>query len=211
MNEKRRPRTRPTRPRALGFETLEAVTLLSGMGARLPIIPAVIAPEPLIPLATTTPVVFNGTARGFYTSSAGVPDVGTSSNVFASGRLLGLGGSTVNGSLHSTGFIAQGHATGTLTIHAPRGNLTLSLTGPTQPGFSPLPGQFAFKIQGGTGRYAHASGGGTVDVKLSPISSAGMNGVGLITLTFHSNVPTPTGMTGVTSPIPFGQVPGAVG
>src|SRR5207302_7165809 len=44
---------------------------------------------------------------------------------------------------------------------------TLALTGPNQPGFSPLPVQFSYHITGGKGAYAHLSGQGTLSLVLA--------------------------------------------
>ena len=83
---------------------------------------------------------------------------------------------TVTGTLHSLGFIQQGHAGGTLTLSDSQGTLTLQLTGPVLdpcPGrfshhraASPLPNQFAFEITGGTGAFENATGRGTASLQL---------------------------------------------
>jgi hypothetical protein len=71
------------------------------------------------------------------------------------------------GSLAGTGFIAEGHATGTLTLTNARGSVTLALTGPSQDGFSPPgSGAYTFAVRGGTGSYARTVGTGEVDLAL---------------------------------------------
>jgi hypothetical protein len=64
------------------------------------------------------------------------------------------------GTLRSPGFIAKGHAGGTLTLTNAHGSVTISLKGPLQRGFSSLPNKFSFQITSGTGAYAGDTGRG---------------------------------------------------
>jgi hypothetical protein len=178
------------RKRALEFDTLESMTLLSGVTAW---VHGSVAPVSAMVSAATVqakalPVAVNGFSRGV-ASFQNRPDVGTTYSLGTFGPFSGLGRAVVSGTLHTVGFIAQGQATGTLTLYAHRGSLTLTLTGPTQPGFSPLPSSFLFSITGSTGRLAGATGNGTVDVSFRPfLTRAGaLSGTGKIVLTFHAN------------------------
>jgi hypothetical protein len=184
-------RQRHRRNRPLHVESLESVTLLSGLSAHLTHAshpPAIVSAL----RAVSTPVAINGTTRGFYTSDSPIPDTGTAYHLVSVGSLRGVGFAVVSGDLHSVGFIAQGHATGTLNVLAARGSLNLTLTGPSQPGFSPLPTEFSYTISSGTGRFHNASGSGTVDITLKPLTHhSPLSGAGRVTLTFHST-PTPT-------------------
>jgi hypothetical protein len=96
----------------------------------------------------------HGTVTGsLHRSLPTVLDVGRLFAVDGSGRLGGLGTFSVAGSVNGTGFLARGHATGQLTLTNARGSITVSLRGPEQPGFAPLPGRFHFTVTGGTGAY----------------------------------------------------------
>ncbi len=176
-----------SRNQRLEVESLESMTLLSAMTAVVghPLPPAQISAQ-AIPLPII--VGLKGTTHGVYTSSS-FPDVGTSYTVYTAGKLSGYGTGAVYGTLHSLGFLASGQATGTLHVILPWGTLTLTLTGPTQPGFSPLPKQFSFEITKGTGKFHNAVGDpvgkGTVSVALKPgPGGAGLHGHGQVTLTF---------------------------
>src|SRR5262249_26228889 len=135
-------RKRRKRKRALGFETLESMTLLSGVW-----VPGVSGSAPLVAPAATgsstgmgsvqadasKPVAVNGPVRGVASFDRTLPDAGTTYTLGTIGRFSGLGHAVVSGTLHSVGFIAQGQATGALTLYAHQGSLSLQLTGPTQP------------------------------------------------------------------------------
>src|SRR4051812_43295147 len=101
-----------------------------------------------------------GAIHGTLTAQPGIPDTGAHYAVSGSGWLLGLGQVSVTGSLQGTGFIAQGHASGQLTLTNSKGTVTVDLVGPTQQSFAPLPHVFHFTVSGGTGAYQnlHASG-----------------------------------------------------
>ena len=174
------------RNQCLEVESMESLTLLSGMMA------VVSHPLPTAQISAQTiplPIIvgLKGTTNGVYTSSS-FPDTGTSYSVYTAGKLSGYGTGAVYGTMHSLGFIASGHATGTLHVILPGGTLTLTLTGPTQPGFSPLPKQFSFEITKGTGKFHNATGDpvgkGTVNVAIKPGPGAGLQGHGQVTLTF---------------------------
>jgi hypothetical protein len=178
-------RTHGNRP--LLVEFLEGKSLLSAV-ATAAVPPRALPAPQYIPLPII--VSLDGTTRGSFKSSSPVPDVGRTYNVLATGRFAGYGVGVVSGTLHSLGFIASGQATGTLTVSLPGGTVTLSLTGPSQRGFSPLPTEFSFVVTKGTGKFHNKVGdpvgAGTVDVTLNPVAgSASLRQVGAITLVFH--------------------------
>lgn len=113
-------------------------------------------------------VILVGQASGTASTRFAVPDVGKTTGLDGSGTVSPLGSVHVQGELHSTGFIAQGRAGGTLTLGNDRGSLSLNLTGPSQEGFSDLPSSFHYQITGATGAYAGDRGAGTVEVHLNP-------------------------------------------
>jgi hypothetical protein len=175
---------RNRRNRPLEVEPLESMMLLSGLTM-------VNRPAMAAPIVTSMPqpvsVSLSGTTRGIYAFSNFNPDLGTAYSLSTSGKFANYGPAVVFGNLHSLGNVASGQATGTLFVIVPGGTLTLRLTGPTQPGFSPLPTTFSFVVTKGTGKFHNAPmGSGTVDVALKPFGSS-MNkfGTGQVTLTFH--------------------------
>jgi hypothetical protein len=147
------------RPRV---ESLEPVTLLSGLGAPTAIVSALaIASAP-------KELAVHGDFHGTYTIHVQIPDTGASYSFPGKGQVKHFGRMSITGDLQSTGFIFQGHAGGTLTLSSARGTLTLSLTGPPQGGFSDLPNQFTYTVSGGTGRFAHVKDTGTVTLNRIP-------------------------------------------
>jgi hypothetical protein len=109
-----------------------------------------------------------GTGAGAYAVHRLMPDVGSSYELSGAGNVTKLGMVTVDAKLHSVGFIANGHAGGTMTFTNPRGSLTIELTGPSQPGFSALPSHFSYQVLSGTGSFQNVHGTGTIDVRLTP-------------------------------------------
>ena len=148
----------------LGFEELESRTLLSATG----LLPPALAGALLAP-AVTHAATLNGTITGSFSTSPGHPDMGLSYNLTGAGHLGNLGHFSMTGSLHGTGFLATGHATGTITLSNAHGSITLKLTGPEQPGFSPLPQKFNFAVECGTHSYRHMADSGTVTVHFDQV------------------------------------------
>jgi hypothetical protein len=128
-------------------------------------------------------LALSGTVQGGYIAGGVIPDIGKSYQFGVAGRISPLGQVGDSGQIHTTGFIASGTATGTMTINAPRGAIALQLTGPSQPGFAPLPSTMSYTITGGKGAYRNAAGSGTIDIMLS--SNVFSYGFGLMTISFH--------------------------
>ncbi len=166
-NVVRRMMRTPKRNQRLQFEVMESRVVLSTGLAGAPLASTALVIAPPFPLPRHHEVVLNGLLSGSYSAHT-FPDAGTSYALSGQGRVRPLGPTNVTGSLHSLGFILQGHAGGTLTLSDSKGTLTLGLTGPLQSGFSPLPDQFDYEITGGTGAFAHATGRGTASLVLLP-------------------------------------------
>jgi hypothetical protein len=128
-------------------------------------------------------LALSGAVQGGYAISGVIPDVGKTYQFGVAGRISPLGQTGDSGQIHTTGFIASGTATGTMTITAPRGAVKLQLTGPVQPGFAPLPSTMSYTITGGTGAYKKATGTGSIAIVLSP--NVFSYGFGLMTIRFQ--------------------------
>ena len=142
------------RPRV---EPLDDRTLPSAVPGMTPIV------LPLIPAGhhRAHHLTLIGQVSGTWGTQPGVPDAGARQTLTGSGTVQPLGAVEANGTLHLTGFIRRGEATGTLTLTNAQGSVRLKLVGPPQRGFSGPPATFHDKITGGTGAYAHATGRGT--------------------------------------------------
>jgi hypothetical protein len=158
--------TRYFRPRLerLDDRTLPSVALGAGWlpaaGTPLPS-PIMLGAFPLRPPQLYHQLLRFGVVLGTWTTEPTLPDAGRIQDLQGSGVFLWLGRVRISGSLHTPGLILQGHTTGTLVLSNARGSVTLRLTGPPQPGFSPPPSTFQYTITGGTGAYAGIMGQGT--------------------------------------------------
>jgi hypothetical protein len=151
-------------------EGCETRTLLSASALR--------AMSAAVAKASATEVVqLHGTMQGQYVQNTVIPDVGSVFGLNGSGRVNGFGKANVAGSLHSVGFIANGHAEGTLVLTGRRGTITLSLVGAEpQNGPAGLPKEFTFAINAGTGRFRHVGDHGLATLSLqSGGPSSGLN------------------------------------
>ena len=111
------------------------------------------------------------------------PDTGKSYRIATVGSISPLGQTSESAKVQTTGFIASGMATGTMTISSRRGNLTLQLKGPVQPGFAPLPTAMSYTITSGTRTYVGANGSGSIGITLH--QSFLSDKIGLVTLVFR--------------------------
>jgi hypothetical protein len=169
-------RTRRFLPALESLESIVALSTLPGAGA---------AAHPLI-AQHSHPLALRGEISGIWGSSFGdppIPDGGAHQTLSGSGRLRGLGKVELNGSLHTPGFITTGTTTGSFDLTNARGTIHLEVAGAPQPGFTPPPSSLTYTITGGTGRYAHVTGHGTVD--LSEVTGGVMAGAPSFRVDFH--------------------------
>jgi hypothetical protein len=135
----------------------------------------------------------------------GVPDTGTRYDFQGTAKLAKLGDVTIQGSLVSLGFVAQGHAGGTLTFTNAHGSVTVALEGPLQNGFAPLPQTFTYHVVSGTGAYKNLKDHGSLELmlKADPVGPAAdaifLTGHGTFTLTVagHPQARANSGIEGV--------------
>ena len=147
-------RKRKSRPVVESLESIAPPT--SGLGG-------VAAPATIVAATSQGPhLTLSGTIHGTYLPAPTIPDIGGRLVLNGSGTLKNLPAFKVTGLLHTTGFIATGHATATLILTNGKGTIDVSLTGPLQHGFSPPPSSFTYLITGGTGKYVGAHGTGSV-------------------------------------------------
>src|SRR5689334_7164737 len=97
------PSRRPFRP---ACESLESVELLSA---------APLAAAAAVVGSAQTQLALRGSVGGTVTMPLTNPDVGRESDLSGSGSVRPLGLVSLSGTLHATGFIARGHATGVVT------------------------------------------------------------------------------------------------
>jgi hypothetical protein len=178
MTTSRRP---PLELEVLGPRILPSTTL-----------PAVPAPAPAPAILSTAVHILDGTGTGVYSTNRTLPDVGTTYHFNGSANLAGMGAVTVTGSITTVGFMVQGQAHGTLTFANARGSVTVEVLGPSQPGFSALPGHFEFKVISHTGAFSHLWASGTLSLALHPFPTADLLG-GRGTFTLTVGAPHPPG------------------
>ena len=94
------------------------------------------------------------------------------------------------------GFIIKGRAGGTLTLADDRGTITLSLTGPVQKGFAPLPGHFSFTVTSAPGAFEGSTASGVAVVRLRQTNQDETAAQGRFTIAFSKPPPGPIAWTG---------------
>ncbi len=102
----------------------------------------------------------SGQIQGTWHRQPTLPDTGTLQVFSGNGSIQPLGQVQATGSLRAPGFVATGHTTGSFTLTAGPGSVTVQLVGPKQRGFSQPPASFTYTIVSGTGSFAGASGSG---------------------------------------------------
>jgi hypothetical protein len=115
----------------------------------------------------------NGSLHGHDSQGSSNPDAGNAVTFSGAGRVGSLGQVKFSGHFGTPGFIASGHATGSLELSNARGTVTLGLAGPTQPGFSSPPSSFAYTVLNGTGAYSTSHASGTLTLGLVAGHSGG--------------------------------------
>jgi hypothetical protein len=118
--------------------------------------------------AGLTSHALHGAGTGTYTRPL-MPDSGDHYDLHGRITLTGLGEFRVSGWVNGTGFTSTGRATGHLELTNARGKLTLELHSGMLPGFSPVPRELVYSIQGGTGAYAAVKGYGVAGVSFTPL------------------------------------------
>ena len=141
-------------------ESLEGRVVPSAAALRPMPVAALVAPA-----AQGPTLHLGGTILVTDTVHGGIPDIGATHALAGAGRVRSLGQVAAAGSVQTTGFIAVGRSEGSLRLSNAKGSVTLVLQGPRQHGFSSLPTQYHYLIQGGTGAYRKAIGSGTIDLK----------------------------------------------
>jgi hypothetical protein len=156
---------------SLQLEELDARILPSATS--LPVAPP--APPALSAVSGIAFHLLSGQGEGTFFNDAIQSGAGIDYHLSGEGQFAGVGQVSIHGSVHSVGFLAQGHAGGTITLTNVQGSVTLTLIGPAQPGFSPLPVQFSYHASSGTGAYTHLPSQGT----LSLVLATQPNGLGI--------------------------------
>jgi hypothetical protein len=179
------------------LESLESMTLLSGSAAAVGgAIAALVAP----PAPTSGHMIrLTGTAKGRFHAHINNPDTGKDFTFFGSGQVAPLGHVDLTGHIHSPGFIANGHSTGLLVLSNPKGSVTLSLIGPVQSGFTPVPDTFTFKITNASGKFKGDTGTGFMVLELEPAAAPTLTGEhGSFTMIFLTVAPPTAGRPAAT-------------
>ncbi len=159
------------------LEYLESMALLSALSAGLHHAAADIKADATPPSSTTPTIIsLNGTLKGTYQITPGIPDTGTNYTFSGKGTVRPVGSSDVTGHVRQLGFVATGRAEGLAVISTPQGSLTLTLEGPKQKGFAQLPDRFSFKITNSSGNYLKDRGHGTLVLVVDPAKAAADHG-----------------------------------
>ncbi len=146
------------RPRLEALEDRAAPTALGGPGPAGHHGLALAAPSG--PDAATSRLSLAGRITGTFTGPPVLPDASVLQVFAGSGTVAPLGLVQASGSLALPGFIAGGHAQGSITLANSQGTVTFELLGPLQPGYSAPPARLRYTVTGGTGAYAGATGHG---------------------------------------------------
>ncbi len=128
-------------------EALEGRDVPSSMGMSPP------APVAVMASQTQDQHRLAGTGHGDATRGL-VIDAGARFQLQGTAHLSRQGDFMVSGWVQGVGFIRSGHAQGSLTFTNHKGSITVSLTGPPQDGFAPLPDRFVYQVTSATGAYA---------------------------------------------------------
>jgi hypothetical protein len=103
----------------------------------------------------------SGQVSGTWNELLATPDAGPWQQLSGTGTVTPPGSVQASGSIHGPGFIANGLATGEMTFTDSQGSVTIRLEAARrEPGFGGIPVKFYYAIEGGTGAYAKAWGGG---------------------------------------------------
>ena len=140
-------------------ERCESRNLLTAGAAGMHV-PALVSVQPnrvIVPLS--------GSFQGQFVDVDKIPDVGATFTETGSGRVRKIGQFSVNGTIHTIGFIQVGTVQGKFVLKGPGGTITIKLTALEHSrGFSGLPVHYNYKIIGGTGSYTNAVDYGTASL-----------------------------------------------
>ena len=81
-----------------------------------------------------------------------------------------MNAANLSGQITTPGFIETGIATGQLTLSGVSGSVTLTVKGPKENGFGPMPPRLTFSITSATGKYGGAKGNGHIVIRLDAAS-----------------------------------------
>ncbi len=171
------------------LESLESMTLLSGMAAMMPI-------HAEVSTTTGTALTLTGTEKGVFLAHT----TKTAKNyaIDTAGTLSPIGRAAITGSLQVARGISSGPPSGTLHLITAKGTLTLqipqsvALPGglPTATGTNEIVDTYV--ITKGTGAYKGDTGSGVVEFTFNPAGSFGAFQIGRVNITFTTLLtPTP--------------------
>ena len=147
---------------AFVLQNLESRMLLSGCTAADAAAAPLVSPAAAVRVAAGRHFTTAFKVTGTYSMPMMNPDAGKRYVFKGSGKPAGFGLMQLSGSIQTPGNMGSGQAHGSLVMTNSHGTLKISVTGPTEPGFGPLPTTLSYRITGGTGAYAGASGSGTI-------------------------------------------------
>ena len=143
------------------------------------VLPSMVIPLNSAAAVTVATTVFaspshplQGNGMGQFLGSALTIDGGTSDQLSGKITLNGFGSFSLTGCVLGTGLVAQGRATGELVLQNESGSMTLTLHGPVQSAFSPIPRELVYSITGGSGEFQNANGYGIVNIGFLPAPTA---------------------------------------
>ncbi|MBO0700174.1 MAG: hypothetical protein J2P46_17375 [Zavarzinella sp.] len=141
------------------------------------------APVPVAIVHSTHPLTGKGT--GDFSSHHGNPDTGTTFHIHGTANLQGLGKVTVDGDIHSPGFIKSDTYTGRLVLRTGHGRVVVDLTSFRPAGPAGLPVWYRYRIISGTGPFKtmHDSGSLRLDVQLLPTTGPSADTKGTFRMT----------------------------
>jgi hypothetical protein len=145
----------------LDVEVLEERAVPSGTGAAGSMVPSDVVHSSYIPHQTHAMV---GRGTGTYIFDSIVVDSGFTYQFSGNGHFGQLGDAAISGSIQSVGMIQQGRAHGTLTFTNAHGSVTLTVDGPIQPGFGPMPIWFTYRVTQASGSFKNLQDHGTLRI-----------------------------------------------
>jgi hypothetical protein len=137
------------------LEVLEDRALPSSVTVHRPT-PVHTTPKPSHPL----PVELWGSVSGTWTATPGYRNIGSIQTLTGQGTAFPLGLAKVSAKLTLPGNVRNGQVQGTLTLSNTQGSVSVQLVDTLRTGIKDSMLTLSYKITGGTGRYAGATGMG---------------------------------------------------